>query len=67
MEGGLDMIRRRHRDPWWGDEGKGAKRTRRRTQLESILALGIAIAACGLTAALWLRQLAPLAHQLGLG
>jgi hypothetical protein len=67
MEGGLDMIRRRHRDPWWGDEGKGAKRTRRRTQLESILALGIAIAACGLTAALWLRLLAPLARQLGLG
>jgi prepilin signal peptidase PulO-like enzyme (type II secretory pathway) len=61
------MIRRRHRDPWWGDEGKGAKRTRRRTQVESALAFGLAIAAAGLTAALWLRQLAPFAHQLGLG
>ena len=67
VEAGLDMIRRRARDPWWGDEGKGAKRTRRRTQIEGILALALAIAACGLSAAVWLRQLAPLARQLGLG
>jgi hypothetical protein len=61
------MIRRRARDPWWGDEGKGAKRTRRRTKLEGLLALALAIGACGLAAAVWLRQLAPLARQLGLG
>ena len=67
VEAGLDMIRRRHRDPWWGDEGKNAKRTRRRIQVESVLALALAIAAAGLTAALWLRQLAPLVRQFGLG
>jgi hypothetical protein len=67
VEAGLDMIRRRARDPWWGDEGKRAKRTRRRIQLEALLALALAIGACGLAIAVWLRQLAPLAHQLGLG
>jgi len=51
------MIRRRARDPWWGDEGKGAKRTRRRTTLEGALALTLAIGACGLVAAAWIRQL----------
>jgi hypothetical protein len=61
------MIRRRARDPWWGQEGVGAKRTRRRAQIEAILALALAIAACGLSAAVWLRQLAPLIHQFGLG
>jgi hypothetical protein len=61
------MIRRRSRDPWWGDEGTRAKRTRRRTQVEAVLALALAIAACGLAAAVWLRQLAPLTRGLGLG
>ena len=50
------MIGRRHRDPWWGDEGKGAKRTRRRTQVESLIALALAIGACGLAAAVWLAR-----------
>jgi hypothetical protein len=67
VEAGLDMIRLRARDPWWGDEGKGARRTRRRTQVEGLLALTLAIGACGLAAAVWLRALAPLARQLGLG
>jgi hypothetical protein len=61
------MIRRRSRDPWWGDEGTRAKRTRRRTQIESLIALALAIGACGLAAAVWLRELAPLTRQLGLG
>jgi hypothetical protein len=60
------MLRRRGRDPWWGLEGTGAKRTRRRVLVESIFAIAMAIAACGLVTALWLRELAPLAHQLGL-
>jgi hypothetical protein len=34
--------------------------------VESIFAIAMAIAACGLVTALWLRELAPLAHQLGL-
>ena len=62
------MIRRRDaRDPWWGDEGKSAKRTRRRVQVESLFAIAMAIVACGMVAAVWMRALAPLARQLGLG
>jgi hypothetical protein len=61
------MIRRRGRDPWWGQEGKGARRTRRRVQVEGFIAIALAIAACGLVAAAWLRELAPLARQFGLG
>lgn len=52
------------RDPF---EGRGARRTHLRIRVEGIFALGLAIGACGLTAALWLRTLAPLAHSLGLG
>ena len=51
------------RDPF---EGHGAVRTRRRLRVEGLLALALAIVACGLTAAVWLRELAPLAHQIGL-
>ncbi|HEX6868238.1 MAG TPA: hypothetical protein VF119_05500 [Candidatus Limnocylindrales bacterium] len=54
------MIRRRARDPWWGDEGTGAKRTRRRTTIEGGIALALAIGACGLVVAAWIRQLAAL-------
>jgi hypothetical protein len=62
------MIGRlRHaRDPFW-DDGRGARRTHRRRRVESFLAMAIAIVACGLTAALWLRTLAPVAATLGLG
>jgi hypothetical protein len=60
------MIKRRSRDPFWGDEGSGAKRTRRRIKAEGIIAIVLAIAACGLIAALWLRMLAPIATTLGL-
>ena len=52
------------RDPF---EGRGARRTRRRLRIEGLIALTLAIGACGLTAALWLRALAPLAKSLGLG
>ena len=57
---------RRARDPFW-DDGTGARRMQRRSRIEGVIALGIAIAACGLTAAMWLRTLAPYAHGLGLG
>ena len=61
------MIRRRGaHDPWWGLEGTGAKRTRRRVKVESLIAIAFAIAACGLVAAVWLQTLAPLAQQFGL-
>ncbi|HET9084746.1 MAG TPA: hypothetical protein VFN41_10130 [Candidatus Limnocylindrales bacterium] len=47
-----------HHDPYW-DDGKGARRRNRRVRLESVVALMLAIAACGLTAAMWLRQVLP--------
>ena len=51
------------RDPF---EGAGARRLQQRLRVEGFLALGMAIGACGLTLALWLRALAPLAQRLGL-
>ena len=59
------MIRPFRRDPFW-DDGKGARRTQRRLRLEGFVALAIAIVACGVTAALWLRTLSPLTDALGL-
>ena len=45
------------RDPF---DGSGAYRKRLRLRVEGAIAVTLAIAACGLTAALWLRTLAPL-------
>ena len=55
---------RRPGDPF---EGRAARRTQLRLRIEGLVALTLAIIACGLTAAAWLRILAPLAHQFGLG
>ncbi len=46
-------------DPWWDLEGRGARRTRMRLQVESVLAFALAVGACGLTAAAWIRLAAP--------
>jgi hypothetical protein len=51
------------RDPF---EGRGARRTQRRLRVEGFVALAMAIGACGLTVALWLRTLAPLVDRIGL-
>jgi len=50
---------RRPRDPFW-DDGRGARRAHRRLRIEGLIAFALAIVACGVTAALWLRTLAPL-------
>ncbi|TAK01435.1 MAG: hypothetical protein EPO36_05240 [Chloroflexota bacterium] len=52
------------RDPF---EGRGAKRRELRLRIEGLLALGMAIVACGLTAAVWIQALSPLKVVLGLG
>lgn len=57
------MIGRFGSDPF---EGLGARRTNLRLRIEGLLALGMAIGACGLTMAVWLRLLAPMSVQLGL-
>ena len=58
------MIRRvaGHRDPF---EGRAARRTFLRLRLEGAVALGLAIAACGLTAAWWLLTVAPSVVRFG--
>lgn len=61
----IDRLRRR--DPFW-DDGRGARRTNRRVRLESLVAVALAIVACGVTAAAWFHVLAaPLAQRLGAG
>jgi uncharacterized membrane protein len=55
------MIGRRRtaHDPFW-DDGTGARHTHRRLRIEGLIAMAIAIVACGLTVAVWLRTLASL-------
>jgi len=59
------MIRRLSisSDPF---EGRHAKRRHLRIKIEGLLALAMAIVACGLTAAVWIQLLAPLGKVLGL-
>jgi len=52
------IARLGRRDPFW-DDGKGARRRKRRVRFEGALAFALASAACGLTAAMWLRQVLP--------
>src|SRR5690349_21787783 len=56
--GGAMVARVDDHDPFW-DDGKGARRRNRRVRLEGVVALMLAIAACGLTAAMWARQVLP--------
>lgn len=63
----MNVFRRGH-DPFWDLEGRGAKKTRRNNTIVSYLAFSIAVVACGMTAAAWLRILVPVFSQkLGLG
>ena len=55
------------RDPFWDMDGHGVKRDRKRGRILGMLALATAIAAVGLTAAVWLRELAPVLGSLHLG
>jgi hypothetical protein len=59
----MNALRRSDRDPFW-DDGIGARRSRTRRRWVGRLALAIAIVAAGLTAALWILELAPAAGQL---
>ena len=54
------------RDPWWED-GQGARRDRSRRRVVETLAFAAAIAACGLTTAVWLRTILPLLGVAPLG
>jgi fructose-1,6-bisphosphatase/inositol monophosphatase family enzyme len=60
MTGSLAHLR----DPF---EGRAAKRREIRLRIEGVIALAMAIVACGLTAAVWIQALSPLKSVLGLG
>lgn len=62
----MNVFRRSH-DPSWDLDGRGAKQTRIRHKIVSDVAFALAVVACGLTAAAWLRTLAPLFGGFGLG
>jgi len=57
---------RTRRDPWWED-GTGARRVHTRHKVISAAAFAVAITACGLATAAWLRELLPAIGGLGLG
>ena len=62
----MNALHRANRDPWW-DDGIGARKKRTRRRVLSKAALGVAIVACGLTAAAWIHTIAPFFSPLGLG
>jgi len=62
----MNVLRRGH-DPFWDLEGRGAKKSRRHNKIVSDLAFALAVVACGLTAAAWLRELLPVVQRLGFG
>lgn len=51
------------RDPFW-DDGQGARRLRTKRRVVGYAAFAVAIVACGLTAAMWARELIPVAERL---
>lgn len=53
------------RDPWWGLEGKAARRSRRWHRLVSLMAFASSVAAIGGAGTLWAMQIG-LAAMLGL-
>ncbi len=60
------LRRRNERDPFW-DDGQGVRRSHARRRIVGAMAFATAVVACGLTAAAWLRELAPLIGGLPLG
>lgn len=61
----MNALRRARTDPWW-DDGTGARRARTKRRTLSVVALGIAIVACGLTVAAWVHTVLPLVAPHGL-
>jgi hypothetical protein len=60
----MGLLRHRH-DPFW-DDGVGARHAHVRARIEAMIAFALAIGACGLTTAMWLRTLATsIGHGLG--
>jgi hypothetical protein len=51
------------RDPFW-DDGVGARERNHRVWVQSMIAFGISITACGLTLALWIQPFLPAVGRL---
>lgn len=60
------LRKRSQRDPFW-DDGQGVRQSRAHDRLVGALAFATAVTACGLTAAAWLRELAPMFSSLPFG
>lgn len=60
------LRKRSQRDPFW-DDGQGVRQSRAHQRVVGALAFAMAVAACGLTAAAWLRTLLPILGGTGLG
>lgn len=58
---------RARRDPWWDLEGVDARQHRVRRKVVTSLAFAIAVVACGLTVAAWVKELWPAISALGIG
>jgi hypothetical protein len=59
----MQALFRGGRDPYW-DDGTGVRRARTKRRVIGGMAFLMAVAACGLTAAMWIRELAPFAERL---
>ena len=59
----LRRVRTHGRDPFW-DDGVGAKERDRRVWIQSMLAFGISVTACGLTLAMWIQPIVPVVAQI---
>ena len=54
------------RDPFW-DDGQGARKIRTRQRITGSMAFAVAVVACGLTVAAWMRELGPVLGGFHLG
>jgi len=60
----LGRLRKR-RDPFW-DDGVGARGRNHRYLIESVMAFTLAVIACGLALAMWIRPLVTLVDPLAI-
>ncbi|HSG85892.1 MAG TPA: hypothetical protein VLA23_06090 [Candidatus Limnocylindrales bacterium] len=55
----MPRLSLRRTDPFWDLDGQGVRRERTRRRVVGSLAFFLAVGACGLTAATWIRLLEP--------
>jgi hypothetical protein len=60
----MPRLTLRRTDPFWDLDGQGVRRERTRRRLVGALAFALAVAACGLTTAAWVREVEPVVSRL---